>query len=78
MWLEAVGLSSPPDYWPLVEWVHDLRQRYEFLNLVLSKGLDGLPGYWLGAFFRPKAFLSVVKEVGGAGGCGSLLMQVMF
>ena len=63
LWLEAVGPTSPPSSWPLQEWVQDLAQRWVFLDQLLSLGLGKVPTYWLGAFFHPDAFLSVLTQV---------------
>ena len=62
-WLETVGLSAPPPHWPLREWVQDLGLRFVFLDQVLSNGLAKVPTFWLGAFFHPEVFLSVIKQV---------------
>ncbi len=63
-WQEIVGVSSPPGGWPLKEWIQDLVLRYTFLDRVLVGGLSKTPTYWLGAFFNPEAFLSLVQQVG--------------
>ncbi len=62
-WLEVVGPSAPPGSWPLKEWAQDLVLRYTFLDRVLVGGLAKTPTYWLGAFFNPQAFLSIVQQV---------------
>ena len=62
-WWELVGPSSPPLNWPLREWVQDLVLRFTFLDRLLTGGMAKTPTYWLGAFFNPQAFLSVVQQV---------------
>ena len=62
-WVELVGPSAPPSSWPLKEWVQDLVLRFTFLDRVLVGGLSKTPTYWLGAFFNPQSFLSVVQQV---------------
>lgn len=63
-WLELIGPSAPPSNWPLKEWIQDLVLRFAFLDRVLIGGLAKTPTYWLGAFFNPQAFLSVIQQVG--------------
>lgn len=31
--------------------------------LLFSQGRDKVPAYWLGAFFNPRRFLSIIKQV---------------
>ena len=62
-WQQLVGPSSPPLSWPLREWVQDLVLRFTFLDRLLAGGMAKTPTYWLGAFFNPQAFLSVVLQV---------------
>ena len=62
-WWELVGPSSPPLNWPLRDWVQDLVLRFTFLDRLLTGGMAKTPTYWLGAFFNPQAFLSVVQQV---------------
>lgn len=62
-WLDVVGPSAPPSTWPLKEWIQDLVLRYTFLDRVLAGGLAKTPTYWLGAFFNPQTFLSLVQQV---------------
>lgn len=64
-WHELVGPSAPPSHWPLKEWIQDLVLRFAFLDHVLIGGLAKTPTYWLGAFFNPQGFLSVIQQVGG-------------
>ncbi|CAI8014945.1 Dynein heavy chain 6, axonemal [Geodia barretti] len=63
-WVQSVGTSAAPQNWPLGEWVRDLALRRAFLDQVLTVGVAKVPAYWLGAFFNPRAFLSVVTQVG--------------
>ena len=63
LWLDAVGPTTAPASWSLKEWVLDLALRWVFLDQVVSLGLAKVPTYWLGAFFHPEAFLSVIKQV---------------
>lgn len=62
-WVGLVGASAPPATWPLKDWVQDIVLRFVFLDRVLIGGLSKTPTYWLGGFFNPLAFLSVVKQV---------------
>ena len=62
-WVDLVGQSAPPVTWPLKEWVQDIVLRFVFLDRVLIGGLSKTPTYWLGGFFNPTAFLSVVQQV---------------
>ena len=62
-WQQLVGPSSPPLTWPLREWVQDLVLRFTFLDRLLVGGMAKTPTHWLGAFFNPQAFLSVVQQV---------------
>ena len=62
-WLLVVGSSAPPATWPLKEWVQDLVLRFTFIDRVLATGITKTPTYWLGAFFNPQGFLSVVQQV---------------
>ena len=62
-WMELVGPTAPPATWPLKEWVQDLVHRFVFLDRVLIGGLSRTPTYWLGGFFDPHAFLSVIQQV---------------
>ena len=61
-WLASVGPSAPPASWPLKEWVQDLVLRYAFLDRILAGGLAKTPTYWLGAFFDPQTFLSIMQQ----------------
>ena len=63
LWQEAVGPTSAPPNWPLKEWIQDLSLRWVFIDQVLSQGLAKVPTYWLGAFFHPEAFLSLLAQV---------------
>ena len=67
-WMELVGPTAPPVSWPLKEWVQDLVLRFVFLDRVLIGGLARTPTYWLGAFFNPHAFLSVIQQVSNKDG----------
>ena len=62
-WLDLVGPSAPPSTWPLREWLQDLILRCSFLDRVLTGGLAKTATYWLGAFFNPAAFLSIIQQV---------------
>ena len=62
-WIHLVGPTAPPATWPLKEWVQDIVLRFVFLDRVLIGGLSKVPTYWLGAFFNPHTFLSVVLQV---------------
>ena len=62
-WQQLVGPSSPSLSWPLREWVQDLVLRFTFLDWLLAGCMAQTPTYWLGAFFNPQAFLSVVQQV---------------
>ena len=62
-WAELVGESAPPTSWSLQEWAQDLVLRYYFIDRVLSTPFGKMPTYWLGGFFYPKTFLSVVQQV---------------
>ena len=62
-WIELVGPTAPPAFWPLKVWVQDLVHRFVFLDRALAGGLPRTPTYWLGAFFDPRAFLSVIQQV---------------
>ena len=64
LWVEAVGPTGPPQSWPLEAWVSDLMLRWAFLDQVLSVGVAKVPAYWLGAFFNPQGFLSILTQVG--------------
>ena len=61
--MDLVGPTAPPATWPLKEWVQDLVLRFVFLDRVLIGGLARTPTYWLGAFFNPHAFLSIIQQV---------------
>ena len=62
-WVDLVGASAPPATWPLKDWVQDIVLRFVFLDRVLIGGLSKTPTYWLGGFFNPLAFLSIVQQV---------------
>ena len=62
-WLALVGPSAPPGVWPLREWLQDLVLRFSFFDRVLAGGLAKTATYWLGAFFSPAAFLSMIQQV---------------
>ena len=62
-WVDLVGASAPPVTWPLKDWVQDIVLRFVFLDCVLIGGLSKTPTYWLGGFFDPLAFLSIVQQV---------------
>ena len=62
-WVDLVGVSAPPATWPLKDWVQDIVLRFVFLDRVLIGGLSKTPTYWLGGFFNPLAFLSIVQQV---------------
>ena len=65
-WISLVGYTAPPASWPFKEWMQDLVLRFVFLDRVLITGLPRTPTYWLGAFFNPRAFLSVIQQVGNS------------
>ena len=69
LWLDAIGPTAAPASWPLKEWTQDLALRWVFLDQVVTLGLAKVPTYWLGAFFNPGAFLSVIMQV-----CGPLFL----
>ena len=62
-WVDLVGVSAPPATWPLKAWVQDIVLRFVFLDRVLIGGLSKTPTYWLGGFFNPLAFLSIIQQV---------------
>ena len=63
-WAQAVGPSSPPSLtWSLQEWMTDLALRQVFIDKVLNVGMEKMPTYWLGSFYRPQTLLSIFKQV---------------
>ncbi|XP_068697910.1 dynein axonemal heavy chain 8-like [Montipora foliosa] len=61
-WSKLGGDSSPPPTWSLAAWFSDLGNRFSHIDRIIVQGRDKVPAYWLGAFFNPRRFLSIIKQ----------------
>lgn len=61
-WSKLGGDSSPPFTWSLAGWFTDLGNRFSHIDRIIVQGRDKVPAYWLGAFFNPRRFLSIIKQ----------------
>lgn len=61
-WSQLGGDSSPPPTWSLAAWFTDLANRFSHIDRIIVQGREKVPAYWLGAFFNPRRFLSIIKQ----------------
>lgn len=61
-WSQLGGESSPPPTWSLAAWFTDLGNRFSHIDRIIVQGRERVPAYWLGAFFNPRRFLSIIKQ----------------
>lgn len=61
-WSQLGGESSPPPTWSLAAWFTDLGNRFSHIDRIIVQSRERVPAYWLGAFFNPRRFLSIIKQ----------------
>lgn len=61
-WLDLAGPTAPPSSYPVVNWMTELQNRCQHLERILVLGRDKMPAYWLGAFYKPRALLAMIKQ----------------
>jgi len=61
-WSQLGGDSSSPPTWSLAAWFTDLANRFSHIDRIIVQGREKVPAYWLGAFFNPRRFLSIIKQ----------------
>ncbi|GAB1604755.1 dynein axonemal heavy chain 5 isoform X2 [Argonauta hians] len=61
-WNKLIGETAPPDTIEPTQWIQQLQNRSVFFEKIIHLGREKMPSYWLGAFFRPKMFLSIFRR----------------
>nr|CAB3238692.1 dynein heavy chain 8, axonemal-like [Phallusia mammillata] len=61
-WMALAGETAPPSTTPLSQWLGDISTRVAHFERILAVGKDKMPAFWLGAFFKPRALIAVLKQ----------------